>query len=79
MGKKGVGIENIEQLSVVLRESDFDIYAAILFGSRARGDALEDSDWDLIIGKGHYIAYQKGSIHRLLLFVKLGSLHRVPF
>jgi predicted nucleotidyltransferase len=49
MGKKGVRIENIEQLSVVLRELDFDIYAAILFGSRARGDALEDSDWDLII------------------------------
>jgi hypothetical protein len=29
--------------------------------------------------KGSLHSYQKGSIHRLLLFVKLGSLHRVPF
>jgi len=32
-----------------------------------------------IIGRAQYIGYQKGSIHRLLLFVKLGSLHRTPF
>ncbi|HJH26976.1 MAG TPA: hypothetical protein C5S37_09470 [Methanophagales archaeon] len=33
----------------------------------------------MVAGRAHYIGYQKGSIHRLLLFVKLGSLHRTPF
>ncbi len=49
MGKKGIRIRDIEHLKEVLKNSKFNIKAAFLFGSRAKGDFLEDSDWDLMI------------------------------
>jgi hypothetical protein len=33
----------------VLKNSRFKIEAAFLFGSRAKGDFLEGSDWDIMI------------------------------
>ncbi len=49
MGKKGIRIRDIEHLKKVLKNSKFKIGAAFLFGSRAKGEFLEDSDWDLMI------------------------------
>jgi predicted nucleotidyltransferase len=49
MGKKGIRIKDIEHLKEVLKNSRFKIEAAFLFGSRAKGDFLEGSDWDIMI------------------------------
>lgn len=39
-------IQGLRQLAAQILPSDAD---AILFGSRARGDAEKDSDWDILI------------------------------
>ncbi|WP_276954250.1 nucleotidyltransferase domain-containing protein [Allomeiothermus silvanus] len=46
------------------------IEQAWLFGSRARGDALEDSDWDLLVVSGAFrgVPYLK----------RLQTLYRLP-
>ena len=49
MGEKGIKIRDIEQLKELLCNSPLPIKSAFLFGSRARGDYLEESDWDLMI------------------------------
>lgn len=49
VGEKGIKIRDIEQLKAVLSKSPILIKSAFLFGSRARGDYLEESDWDLLI------------------------------
>jgi hypothetical protein len=49
MGEKGIKIRNVEQLREVLRNSPIEVKSAFLFGSRAREDWLEESDWDLMI------------------------------
>lgn len=49
MGEKRIKIRDIEQLRELLRKSPIPIKSAFLFGSRARGDYLEESDWDLLI------------------------------
>ena len=49
MGEKGIKIRDIEQLREVLCKSPIPINSAFLFGSRARGDYLEESDWDIMI------------------------------
>ncbi len=41
--------KSLEHLRQALRSLPIRISRAILFGSRARGDYLEDSDWDVII------------------------------
>jgi len=49
MGESGIRIRDIEHLKDVLHRSSFPIKSAFLFGSRAREDWLEESDWDLMI------------------------------
>jgi len=49
MGEKGIKIRDIEHLKDLLRKSPVPIKSAFLFGSRARGDWLEESDWDIMI------------------------------
>ncbi len=49
MGEKGIKVRDIAQLRKLLTNSSIPIKSAFLFGSRARGDYLEDSDWDLLI------------------------------
>ena len=49
MGEKGIRIKDIEQLRDLLCKSPIPIKSAFLFGSRARGDYLEESDWDIMI------------------------------
>nr|QNO49329.1 hypothetical protein HONBAIEO_00023 [Methanosarcinales archaeon ANME-2c ERB4]QNO49418.1 hypothetical protein JHKIABMC_00024 [Methanosarcinales archaeon ANME-2c ERB4] len=49
------------------------INRAIVQTSRGRNENL------FLTGKGQYIGSQKGSIHRLLSFADLGSIHRTPF
>ena len=49
MGEKGIRIRDIEHLKELLCGSPVAIKTAFLFGSRARGDYLEESDWDIMI------------------------------
>ncbi len=49
MGEKGIRIRDIEHLQEVFQNSLLNIERAFLFGSRARGDFLEESDWDILI------------------------------
>ena len=49
MGEEGIKIRDIEHLRELLHNSSIQIKSAFLFGSRARGDYLEESDWDLMI------------------------------
>lgn len=49
MGEKGIRIRDIEHLREVFRNSPLNVANAFLFGSRARGDFLEESDWDILI------------------------------
>jgi predicted nucleotidyltransferase len=49
VGEKGIKIRDIEQLRELLYKSPIPIKSAFLFGSRARGDFLEESDWDIMI------------------------------
>jgi predicted nucleotidyltransferase len=49
VGEKGIKIRDIEQLKELLGKSPIPIRSAFLFGSRARGDYLEESDWDIMI------------------------------
>jgi hypothetical protein len=49
MGQRGIKIRDVEHLKELLRNSPLEIKCAFLFGSRARGDWLEESDWDIII------------------------------
>ncbi len=49
MGKIGTEIRNIDQLRSLVRSLPLKLEGAYLFGSRARGDHLEGSDWDLLL------------------------------
>lgn len=49
MGEKGIKIRDVEHLKELLSNSPVPIKSAFLFGSRARGDYLEESDWDLLL------------------------------
>jgi len=49
MGEKGIKIRDIEHLKESFRRSPFPVKNAFLFGSRAGGDYLEESDWDIMI------------------------------
>ena len=49
MGKTGTKIRDIEQLRSLVRLLPLKLEGAYLFGSRARGDHLEDSDWDVML------------------------------
>ena len=49
MGEKRIKIRDIEHLRELLRKSPIPIKSAFLFGSRARGDYLDESDWDIMI------------------------------
>jgi len=49
VGERGIKIRDIEQLRDLLCKSPIPIKSAFLFGSRARGDYLEESDWDIMI------------------------------
>lgn len=48
MGRKGITIRNAEYLKELLQSSSLSIRKAYLFGCRARGDYLEESDWDVV-------------------------------
>lgn len=48
MGRRTSSLE-LADLSRLLRQAPVRIEKAILFGSRARGDWMEHSDWDLVI------------------------------
>jgi len=49
MGKTRTKIKDIEQLRSLVRSLPFKLEGAYLFGSRARGDHLEGSDWDVML------------------------------
>jgi len=49
MGERGIRIRDLEHLKELLSNSSIEINRAFLFGSRARGDYLEESDWDVMI------------------------------
>ncbi len=49
MGEKGIRIRDLAHLRELFRNPPFDVKSVFLFGSRARGDFLEESDWDLLI------------------------------
>ncbi len=49
MGKTGTEIRDIEQLRSLVRSLPLKLEGAYLFGSRARGDHLEGSDWDVML------------------------------
>ena len=49
MGERGTRIRDAEHLKGLLRNSSIEITSAFLFGSRARGDYLEESDWDVML------------------------------
>ena len=49
MGKTGTKIRDIEQLRSIVRLLPLKLEGAYLFGSRARGDHLEGSDWDVML------------------------------
>ena len=40
---------SVDDLARALLELPIEVDRAILFGSRARGDYLEDSDWDVVL------------------------------
>jgi uncharacterized protein len=40
--------DTIKQIKQIVKETD-DSATVILYGSRARGDAKQDSDWDVLI------------------------------
>ena len=49
MGERGIKIRDVEHLKELLHRSSFPLKSAFLFGSRARGDWLEESDWDIMV------------------------------
>jgi hypothetical protein len=49
MGETGTEIRDIEQLRSLVRLLPLKLEGAYLFGSRARGDHLEGSDWDVML------------------------------
>jgi len=49
MGKTRTQIRDIEQLRSLVVSLPFKLDGAYLFGSRARGDHLEGSDWDVML------------------------------
>lgn len=49
MGQKGIKIRDLEHLKELLHNCPLRIRSAFLFGSRAREDWLEESDWDIMI------------------------------
>ena len=49
MGKTGTKIRDVEQLRSLMRSLPLKLEGAYLFGSRARGDHLEGSDWDVML------------------------------
>ncbi|MBS7287872.1 MAG: nucleotidyltransferase domain-containing protein [Candidatus Freyarchaeota archaeon] len=74
MGKKGIRIMSVKHLERVLRSSGFNIEAAYLFGSRAKGTHLDSSDWDIIIVSDDFenIPFP----HRATFFVKHVPIRR---
>lgn len=46
---KNAAFENVKKYIVFLRENDFDIRKAYLFGSYAKGNFNDDSDIDLAV------------------------------
>jgi len=55
MGERGIRIIDIEHLRELLHNSSIQIKSAFLFGSRARGDWLEESDWDIMIVSPEFV------------------------
>lgn len=49
MGEKGIRIRDLNHLREMLLNCPLNIRGAFLFGSRARGDFMEESDWDILI------------------------------
>lgn len=49
MSQKGIRIRDIAHLKKLLQNLPLRIDKAFLFGSRASGDFLEESDWDVLI------------------------------
>lgn len=49
MGQKRIKVRNLEHLREALGHSPLRISSAYLFGSRARGDFLAHSDWDILV------------------------------
>jgi hypothetical protein len=49
MGQKGIRVRDLEHLKELLHNCPLTIRTAFLFGSRATGDWLEESDWDVVI------------------------------
>lgn len=57
--------------TILAIEPEAEIY---LFGSRARGEATEESDWDvLVLLKGEVLYYRKKTIWRSLYDIELAS------
>lgn len=54
MGERGIKIRDVEHLKELLHNSPLKINHAFLFGSRAGGDWLEESDWDLMVISPHF-------------------------
>lgn len=75
MGEKGIKIRDIEQLRELLSKSPILIKSAFLFGSRARGDYLEESDWDLLIVSPEFAGIPFPN--RATIFLKEVPLRRV--
>jgi hypothetical protein len=49
MGTRAVEIRDLEHLKELLQEVPVRVGQAFLFGSRAMGEELEGSDWDILI------------------------------
>jgi len=49
MGQKGIRIKGVDHLRKLFESFPIKVESAFLFGSRARGDFLEESDWDILI------------------------------
>ncbi|BAW02138.1 putative nucleotidyltransferase [Thermus thermophilus] len=43
------GRSDLQELRALLAEAPLPLTRVLLFGSRARGEALEESDWDLLV------------------------------
>jgi len=58
----------------------FDPYRIVLFGSRARGDAAEDSDYDILVEMESELPFAKrGAAVSLALWPRLYSLDLVAY
>ncbi len=61
----------------VLSKNGFTVEKIILFGSRARGDYQEDSDWDLLVVIDKAIEFQEKKRITARIQRKLAE-HRIP-